>query len=153
MPNAGNHVPMVVYNPGKIKKGFEYNEIFEFSDFLPTFAHMAGVPVPENIDGTSFHKLFNGESQPSRETIFVHYDPLKAGNAGITFYGRFVRNKQYKLYNDGRFYNVGNDPLEQTPLQNTELSAEVNGLMKTFQAELDAAPEHHFKQNHEYKKN
>lgn len=150
MPNAGTHVPMIVFNPSKIHRGVEYNELFEFSDFLPTFAEAAGIPAPDGIDGKSFNALLNGQKQEDRETIFVHYDPLKSGGSERR-YGRFVRNKKYKLYNDGRFYNVSNDSREQFPIPEEKLNPEEMRLKEAFQSELDTAPPHYFKQPQEYK--
>lgn len=149
MPDAGSHVPMVVYNPAKIKKGFDYNELFEFSDFLPTFADLAGIKTPIGIDGKSFYPLFSGEKQEKRETVFVHYDPLKKGG-NERWYGRFVRNKEYKLYNDGRFYNVSKDSREQNPIAKEKLTQLEENLMDKFQEELNTAPTHNFKQRDEY---
>jgi arylsulfatase A len=151
MPDAGTHVPMVVYNPSMITEPFEYNGLFEFSDFLPSFLEMAGIPVPGEIDGKSFYPLFSGREQNQRETVFVHYDPLKSGGSE-RWYGRFVRNKDYKLYNDGRYYKISNDPGEKNPLPPDSLSPEELLLKNSFQEKLDAAPEHYFKQPHEYKK-
>ncbi|MCK5371049.1 MAG: sulfatase-like hydrolase/transferase, partial [Cyclobacteriaceae bacterium] len=151
MPNAGTHVPMIVYNPTKIRTGIEYNDLFEFSDFLPTFADFAGVPVPEGIDGKSYFQLFNGQKQEPRETLFVHYDPLKSGGSE-RWYGRFVRNKEYKLYSDGRFYNVSQDSREQKPITEEKQTAKEKKLIASFQVELDTAPPHYFKQPKEYKK-
>lgn len=151
MPDAGTHVPMIVYNPSKIKSGFEYNELFEFSDFLPTFAEMAGVNIPEGIDGKSYCPLFTGKKQKLRETVFVHYDPLKSGGSE-RWYGRFVRNKIYKLYNDGRFYDVSLDSREKNPIMEERLTPKEKVLKDKFQAELNTAPFHYFKQVDEYKK-
>lgn len=150
MPDAGTHVPMVVYNPGKIKTGFEYNELFEFSDFLPTFAEGAVTEVPDGIDGISFYQLFIGQEQATRKTIFIHYDPLKKGGKE-RWYGRFVRNLEYKLYNDGRFYNVEDDPREKTPIPDEKLTSKEIALKRIFLAELNSAPPHYFKQRNEYR--
>ena len=150
-PDAGTHVPMIVYNPSKIKKGTEYNELFEFNDFLPTFADVAGFPVPRGIDGKSFYSLFTGQKQDARETVFVHYDPLKSGGSE-RWYGRFVRNKEYKLYNDGRFYNVRLDSREKNAISGDKLTPDEKLLKDKFQEELNIAPSHYFKQPHEYKK-
>jgi arylsulfatase A len=151
MPDAGCHVPMVVYNPSKVKKPVVYNELFEFSDFLPTFLDFAGVPLPEGIDGESFYQLFSGKKQKPRKTVFVHYDPLKGGGSE-RHYGRFVRNKEYKLYNDGRFYNVGKDKLEKNSISEDALSPELKELRNSFQEELNTAPPHDFKQTSQYGK-
>ena len=149
MPDAGNHVPMVVYNPSKIKIGFDYNELFEFSDFLPTLAEAAGIPVPEKTDGKSFYPLFSNKNQEVRETVFIHYDPLKRAN-NKQWYGRFVRNKTYKLYSDNRFYNVNKDSKEKNPIPDTRLTEKERLLKEKFQTELNMAPAHYFKQSDEY---
>jgi len=152
MPDAGDHVPLIIYNPSKIKTPVEYHELFEFSDFLPTLAELAGISIPADTDGKSFAPLINGEKQQARKTIFVHYDPLKGGGAE-RWYGRFVRNKVYKLYNDGRFYNVAKDGLEKMSLEKNELTNKEKEYWAEFQEELDKAPPHYFKQPAEYKKN
>lgn len=151
MPDAGTHVPMVVYNPSKIKEGFDYNELFEFSDFLPTLAEAAGLPIPEKTDGKSFYPLFFNKSQPTKETVFVHYDPLKRAN-NEQWYGRFVRDKTYKLYSDNRFYNVSKDSEERSPLPDSELTKKELLIKEKFEAELNSAPPYHFKQSNEYPK-
>ena len=149
MPDAGTHVPMVVYNPGKIKTGCEYNELFEFSDFLPSFADLAGIAVPEGIDGKSYYPLLNGQKQEVRKTVFVHYDPLKKGG-NERWYGRFVRNKEYKLYSDDRFYNVGQESREKKPIPDEQMTSEEKTLIKIFQTHLNSAPPHNFRQPAEY---
>ena len=151
MPDAGNHVPMVVYNPSKIKSGFDYNELFEFSDFLPTLTEVAGIPISEKTDGKSFYPLFSNKNQEARETVFIHYDPLKRAS-NKQWYGRFVRNKTYKLYSDNRFYNVKNDSEEKNPIPDSKLTEKERLLKEKFQTELNSAPSHYFRQSDEYPK-
>lgn len=152
MADAGTHVPMIVSNPSKIKQGFEYNNLFEFSDFVPTFAELAGTSIPENLDGKSHYSLFTGQNQKKRKTVFVHYDPLKPGGKE-RWYGRFVRNKPYKLYNDGRFYNISQDPKEKEPIPQDKRTKKEKKLVKKFQSELNKAPDFKFKQPSAYRKN
>ncbi len=121
MPDAGTHVPMVVHHPSKIKSGFDYNELFEFNDILP------------------------------RETVFIHYDPLKSVKNDPPF-GRFGRNKEYKRYSDHRFYKLSQDAEEKNPIPETDLTEVERLLKEEFQAELDLAPPYHFKQSGEYRK-
>lgn len=151
MPDAGTRVPMVVYNPSRIKRGIEYNELFQFNDFLPTLAEAAGIPIPDGSDGTSFYPLFSNQNQRPRETVFIHYDPLKRAN-NDQWYGRFVRNKKYKLYNDDRFYNIDEDPDEKHPIPDSDLTKKELLLKEQFLAEINLAPPHHFKQSEEYPK-
>jgi arylsulfatase A len=151
MPDAGTHVPMVVYNPSKIKEGFDYNELFQFNDFLPTIAETAGIPIPEYADGKSIYPLLSNKKQASRETVFIHYDPLKRGKYNA-WYGRFVRNKTYKLYSDDRFYNVAKDSEEKNPILDSKLTEKEQLVKEQFQAELNMAPPHAFKQSDSYPK-
>lgn len=122
-PDAGTHVPLIASWPEMIKKGFTYNELIEFSDFLPTFAKAANTKIPENVDGKSFLNVLMQQTQKARETVLVHYDPMKPTRPP-RYPGRFVRTKKYKLYHDGRFYNLDNDKEEKHPLIQSILTKE-----------------------------
>ena len=132
-------------------KGFDYNELFQFNDFLPTFAEAAGIPIPKIAEGKSFYPLLTNHKQAIRETVFIHYDPLRrVGNK--QWFGRFVRNKTYKLYSDNRFYNVGEDSEEKKPLADSKLTKKELLVKEQFQAELNRAPPHSFIQSDNYPK-
>jgi arylsulfatase A len=74
---TGLRVPLIVCWPGKIKAGTENSDLVDFTDFLPTLAGIAGIPVPDNygpLDGVSFApRLFDQPGTP-RDWIFYHYD-------------------------------------------------------------------------------
>jgi arylsulfatase A len=119
---AAWQVPCVVSWPGRIKQGSVCRDIIDFSDMLPTLCEAAGVTVPEklNIDGKSFLWQLVGRRGTPREAIYIWYsrsgDPKKAQIC--------ARDTRYKLYSDGRFYDVENDRLEETPLQKEKLTSE-----------------------------
>ncbi len=152
MLTAGTHVPMVMHWPKGGQSGVIYDDLIEFSDFLPTFADAAKIQLTDKagIDGVSFFNLLAGNNHQPRETIFVHYDPLKGGGKERR-YGRFVRDKIYKLYNDGTFYNVDTDFWEKAPIAEKKLNDVEKKLKAAFQKQLDAAPLHTFKQPSAYK--
>jgi arylsulfatase A len=113
--DAGCHVPLIVSWPAFMKKARVYEPLIEFSDFAPTLIEAAGVYDRINdMDGISFLPILKGESGPTRETVFVHYDP-QWGNAGKNR-NRFARTLGYKLYLGNRFYKLDSDPLELNPL-------------------------------------
>ena len=62
-------------------------------------------------DDRSFLPQLRGEKGNPREWIFCHYDP-RWGNHKMR---RFVRDKRWKLYADGKLYDVPADTLEQNP--------------------------------------
>jgi arylsulfatase A-like enzyme len=89
-------------------------DLVDFSDFFPTLAEAAQIPVPEDhiLDGQSFLGQILGKAAKPKEYIYMYYEP-KWGNFGK---GIFVRNQKYKLYSDGRFYNIEKDVLEENPI-------------------------------------
>jgi arylsulfatase A-like enzyme len=60
---AGTHVPMIACWPGTISGGTVNNDLIDFTDFLPTLAGIADIPVPTDygpLDGVSFYpRLMN----------------------------------------------------------------------------------------------
>lgn len=52
----------------------------------------------------------------------------------------YVRNHRYKLYDDGRFYDIEKDVLEKNPLRLTRLKGEELAVGKMLQKALDQMP-------------
>lgn len=106
----GTHVPLIASWKGTIREGVVTDALVDFTDFLPTIGEAAKVVVSADsiIDGKSFLPILKGEKANVREWIFCDYDPK-----GRDFPPRiFAQNKQFKLYADGSFYDVRNDPFE-----------------------------------------
>jgi arylsulfatase A len=137
MTDAGTRVPLIMHWPNKIKEPLVYDGMIEFSDFFPTLAETAGVKVTS--DGQSFYNLISGKKQNPRETLLVHYAPKWGNNDKNS--GRFVRTKEYKLYQDGRFYHVKEDVLEECPLHEEELTTAQLKIKKELQKVQDQCPE------------
>ena len=116
--NDGNHVPMIINWPEKIKSSRDFHGIIDFTDILPTLADVAGInPSSYYTDGKSFINVLNGdESRTNKNEVFIHYSP-RWGRFG---HKRWLMNGEYKLYRDGRFYNTVKDPLEKVQLSNYE---------------------------------
>ncbi len=116
---AGTHVPLVAYWPQMLNGREPHTELVEFSDFFPTLADIVGKQVKS--DGKSFYSLLANANYQSRETAFVHYDP-RWGERVNQYRNQFVQTVDYKLYQDGKFFNVANDPREEKPLHEALLS-------------------------------
>jgi len=101
---GGIRVPLIAYWPGKIKPGSVSGHISAFWDFLPTFAEIADVKAPENIDGISILPtlLGDGDKQKQHEYLYweFHEKPqaqaIRMGDFKAVF---FVREKKLELYN------------------------------------------------------
>ena len=119
--DAGTHVPLIASWPGTIASGAVCQDLIDFSDVLPTLVELAGGQVPADlqIDGRSFVPQLRGELGMPREWIYCWY----ARNGKQKNAKQFVRDRRFKRYADGRFLDLQADPLEQDPLQLTNLDS------------------------------
>jgi len=130
---TGTHVPLIFYMPGSILPGTVNNDLISFSDFLPTIADVAKIPVPASfgpIDGISFYQQLLGNVGTPREWIYWYYNALRSGedtaNLGLSVW---AQNADYKIYSQsvqshetGVLYNYPNDHRERSPLSNGQLT-------------------------------
>jgi len=131
--DAGTHVALFAYQPGTVPAGTVCDDLMEFTDFVPTVAEATGAKPLYPTDGVSFLPQLHGRTGNPRDTIFVYYWPRpERGEAA-----KFVRNKRWKLYGDGRLYDVQNDILEKHPVT----SPEYNSIRRDLQAAMDRMPE------------
>jgi arylsulfatase A len=140
--DAGTHVPLIVYAPGRIKGGRVSDDLVDPTDFLPTVADAIGAKLPAGhaIDGHSFWPQLRGEKGKPREAIFSYYFPRPYAETFDTPYQhpeiRFARDQRYKLYGDGRLYDLASDVHEEHPLAGS------SAPRAKLQAALDAMPKH-----------
>jgi len=130
--NTGNHVPMIISWPDTIKEKRVVESVISFADILPTFCEAAGIqPDKYKTDGNSFLNLISGKEEKIQDEVFIHYTP-RWGNKQ---HNRWVMNDEYKLYQDGRFFNTAKDTLEKSQLEN--ISEKEQSLKERFQIILD----------------
>lgn len=132
MTDAGTRVPLIAHWPGTIDSGKVSHDLVDFSDFLPTLCETAGVSLPETltIDGRSFLPLLRGEDYQPREWVYCWYS--RNGKSNIQ---EWARNQRYKLYPGGELYDISQDMLEKTPLN--DLSPEAQQARTMLQQVLD----------------
>lgn len=134
--NAGTHVPLLIQFPQKIKQGFVHEGLIEFCDFYATIAEITGVKV--KTDGISFKDILSGKDKSPREVAIVHYEPRWGWKKHKNT--RFARTVKYKLYNNGFFYDLEKDCLEEHPLPDEQLSNKARKTKKLLQKKLDELP-------------
>jgi arylsulfatase A-like enzyme len=138
--NYGTHVPMIAYWPGVIKPGEINNNLIDFTDFLPTFSELTKMKIPNGfiLDGTSFYsQLMNAGKGKHRQWIYDYYDPKWARLKGDTW----VQNENWKLYQDGRIYNLKNDAKELNKLDYNQLNPSTKKTIDKFRKVIEGYAE------------
>ncbi|MBQ6576219.1 MAG: sulfatase [Bacteroidales bacterium] len=124
--DGGNRVPCIMYWKGVTHAGTTCNRLASNIDLLPTFAEIAGAPLPKNkIDGVSVLSLIKGEAGANPRESFVYYynkNDLEAVTDGmfkLVFPHRYVTYGAYAPGNDGQPGKLTN--LELTDMQMFDL--------------------------------
>ena len=125
--------------PGQVR-----DDLVDFSDFLPTLCEAGGVKVPDGlkIDGRSFLPQLKGKPGDPREWIYGWFYPF-GRNRG----DEWARTQRYKLYWDGRFYDVSEDVVEQHPIGDDALTPETERIRDMLREaiSLNTRPGYHDK--------
>lgn len=110
----GTRVPLIISPPGGLKKGIESNALVELLDMYPTLCDMAGIPVPQHVEGCSFAPLIKDPNQPWKEAAFSQFPcpalrewaamPLSEGMRE-TFFGPLIRDVEAKLVKESPRYS------------------------------------------------
>jgi len=81
---GGIRVPFIARWPGRIEAGSESDHISAFWDMMPTFADVAGVSAPADIDGVSFlPELLGDGAQEPRTALYWEYHGLWNGAQAV----------------------------------------------------------------------
>lgn len=139
--DRGHHVPLIVnWGTGKYKT-HETDDLVDFTDFLPTIADIIGKSVPKtwDTDGTSIFPQIRGKKGVPRKWIFSHYSPNHSEGVNRES-ARFFRDRNFKLYSDGRFYDLVKDSEEKSPIKKGKAGAEGEKARALFYAQLAKLP-------------
>ena len=104
MLECGSLVPWIVNWKGGGQSGKVINDLVDATDWMPTFAALAGAKLPENVilDGKSFAPQLKGEKGTPREWIF-----MELGNQW------YVREEKWKLNRANELFDMRNAPFEE----------------------------------------
>ena len=91
-------VPLIVSFPAKIREGADCGAMVEFVDIFPTLCGLAGLPVPEGLEGTSFAPLLENPDRPWKKAVFSQF--LRTGiwrcPDGKDYMGYSIRTARYR---------------------------------------------------------
>ena len=117
---AGTHVPLILYQSDYTSSSVD-TSLIDLTDFLPTLASIAQIPVPETygtLDGIPFYP-----NPSNRQTIYYHYNPCTGKHDEVTIW---VQSSTYKRYDStvrdkdsskrNKLFNMRLDPDELHPI-------------------------------------
>jgi arylsulfatase A len=116
----GVHVPLIVSQPGRVPAGTR-SDLVDFTDFMPTIAEIIGAKLPEQVpcDGVSFMAPCLGrENTNARKSIYQWF----CNNPAVDKPVESVFNREYRLYADGRLFDIKADRAESRPLDAAKLT-------------------------------
>jgi len=107
MEEGGGLVPLFISWRGVTPAGRLNENVADASDLLPTFAEIAGAPLPQNrvIDGKSLLPQIKGETKSPRTWAFTQI--------GESYH---VREAGWKLNQSGQLFDMKNAPFEEIPV-------------------------------------
>jgi len=133
--DRGTHVPLLGWGAGVGDPGRVTDDLVDFSDFLPTLLDAAGRGAPAGLsfDGVSFLPTLRGEQGGRRKAIVIWSDPRPGRTSPVGF----ARDERWKLYDDGRLFDLSTDPDEGRPLDQSSATSLVRARL---QRALDRMP-------------
>lgn len=107
--DSGIHVPLILRipekfrawaspdNPDAVRPGSVNEDLIAFVDFAPTMLSLAGLPIPQHMQGRPF---LGPQKAPPRRFVFAHRDRMDETYDLI----RAVRDKRFKYIRNFMFY-------------------------------------------------
>lgn len=140
--DAGTHVPLIARWPGKIKPHSICEDLIDSTDFLQTILDAGGSSIGVNdvTDGFTFLPQLLGKEGVKRKWTFCHYDPRPGWDKDKFALVRYARTKRFKLYDNGRLYDISNDRLESRPILPADDSESSRQARETLTQVLDSMP-------------
>ena len=104
MKEGGGLVPFFATWPGVMASGQVNDNVADASDLLPTFAEIAGAPLPTGrvIDGRSLVSQFKGDTKSPRTWAFCQLSN-----------NYYVREAGWKLDQSGTLYDMKDAPFQE----------------------------------------
>jgi len=131
-------MPLLIRYPGTTPRDVSNDDLILNLDFAPTFLDLAGVKIPEDMQGKSFKKLLSYDAGPIRDAIYYQYFEYPAVHSVKRHFG--IRTNRYKLihfyYDDDywELYDLWDDPFE---MNNIYKDPENAGIIDTLKIRLE----------------
>jgi arylsulfatase A-like enzyme len=126
--------PLIVRWPGTVEPGSVNKDFVQNIDFGPTMLGMAGLDVPEQMQGRSLTPLLKGQTPEGwRESLYYQYFEFPAVHSVRRHYG--VRTERYKLIHyyrmdEWELFDLKKDPEELNSVYGEAAYQDVQKRMK-----------------------
>ncbi|MCW5977286.1 MAG: sulfatase-like hydrolase/transferase [Bryobacteraceae bacterium] len=139
---AGTRMPLIANWPGVVSRGQVLDDLIDSTDFYPTLAELAGFDLSKEgqVDGRSFADRLRGQPGNPREWVFFHHDPRPGVDKKGRRLDRWAQERDYKLFDDGRFLSVSPDYLEETLVAPDSMTPAMTATRARLQKVLDSYP-------------
>ena len=134
----GSRAPMIIYDPRSKSagKGWRSEAVTGNTDAAPTILELAGLPVPENMDGESLLPSLEDPETNFREALPVIQAWGSAPNLALTVVTEDWKYIYWyfgdKIEPAGELFDLRNDPHEMVNLAADESYKEVLEKMQTY---------------------
>lgn len=134
-------VPGIIRWPAGVKKGAEVETLFSHIDMPPTLLSLAGLPVPENMQGADLSRVARGESTDGPDAVLLQiFVPFNPDQISKPWRGIVTTRYTYARFEDAAWvlFDRQKDPHEMDNLVGKpahaqlqqELDAKLAALMK-----------------------
>ncbi|MDW3194373.1 MAG: sulfatase [Cytophagales bacterium] len=139
--NIDLRVPVIVRHPDQKRRGLQTFALTELVDLFPSICEMAGIEIPDYMQGTSFVPLMDDPERSWKTAAFsqFHRRP-KVSADGQRYMGYSINTKEFHYiewyewdhkkgergeFKSAELYDVKNDPNETVNIVNVPLQKEV----------------------------
>jgi arylsulfatase A-like enzyme len=118
MPYDGEwRVPTIWRIPDSKRRKGHTEALFSTVDLMPTLLGLAGVAVPDRVQGVSQRSVLEGREKSVRSAVYAEFDNKEEHNARI----RYIRTDSWMLayffnLEFGLMYDMATDPDQQKNL-------------------------------------
>ncbi|MGQ1786807.1 sulfatase [Saccharicrinis sp. GN24d3] len=143
--NIDLKVPMIIRTPNQKNRGAHTFELTELVDMFPSLCELAGIPVPDYMQGTSFVPLIENPEREWKKAAFsqFHRRP-KVSADGKRYMGYSINTKEYHYiewyawsmetgtrgeFKDAELYDSKNDPYETVNIADKENMSDIKAQL------------------------
>jgi arylsulfatase A-like enzyme len=136
-------VPLIISWPGRFRAGLVSRALVELTDIAPTLLALAGMRIPDGMQGLSLIGILNGASSPDDHRDFVRSEYFDALQEPDGSFATMYRDRRYKLvvyhgHGLGELYDLDEDPGEFVNLWDDPAHREARSdlALKAFDAAI-----------------